>query len=145
MYPGTDIAVDVALSVVLIVALLAIWLFSRYRVALPRFRLRTLLIVVTVVCVLLALLGRLQTESSATINASQVVALKASAISGGVGLSSDGKSIIATIGNLPVSVDAKRVVIADRRTVQLPAAWARVELTRSWNDVQIVVDGAALE
>ena len=109
-----------------------------------RYRLRTLLIVVTVVCVLFALLGRLRAVGSATINGSQVIVFRASPL-GGVGLSSDDKSVTANFGTQTVLVDANRIEIVGLRTVPLPASWARVELIRTSNDVQILLDGAPLE
>jgi len=112
-----------------------------------RYRLRTLLIVVTLACVLLALLSRLRAIGGATLNGSQVVVFRASPF-GGVGLSSDGKSVTANFGGpVPnfgtqtVLVDAKQIRIVGLRTVQLPASWSRVELIRSGNDVQILLDG----
>jgi hypothetical protein len=110
-----------------------------------QYRLRTLLIVVTVACVLFALLGRLRTVGRATLNGgSQVVICRSSPL-GGVGLSSNGKSVTANFGTQTVLVDAKRIEVVGLRTVQLPASWASVELTRSSNDVQILLDGRPLE
>jgi hypothetical protein len=110
----------------------------------PRYRLRTLLIVVTLACVAFALLGRLRAVGSATLNGSQVVVFRSSPL-GGVGLSSDGKSVTATFDAQTVLVDAKRIDIVGLRTVQLPPSWARLELIRTGNDVQILLDGTPLE
>jgi hypothetical protein len=110
-----------------------------------RYRLRTLLIVITLACLLFALLGRLRAVGSATLSGgSQVVFCRSSPL-GGVGLSSDGKSVTANFGAQTVLVDAKRIEIVGLRTVQLPASWARVELIRTSNDVQILLDGTPLE
>lgn len=109
-----------------------------------RFRLRTLLIAVTAACVLFALLGRLRTVGSATLSSGQVVVCRSSPL-GGVGLSANGKSVTATFGTQSVLVDAQRIDVVGLRTVQLPASWASVELIRSSNDVQILLDGTPLE
>lgn len=109
-----------------------------------RYHLRTLLIVVTIACALLAILGRFRAVGGATINGSQVVVFRSSPL-GGVGLSSDGKSVTANFGKQTVLVDAKRIDIVGQRTVHLPASWARVELIQSGNDVQILLDGRHVE
>jgi hypothetical protein len=108
-----------------------------------RYRLRTLLIVLTVVCLLLALVGRLPVSASATLNGTQVAVFRASAL-GGVGLFSDGESVTANFGDQTVLVDAKRIDVVGLRTVQLPVSWAWVEVIRSGNDVQVFVDGKPL-
>src|SRR5262245_22011136 len=105
-----------------------------------RYRLRTLLIVIAVACVLFALLGRLRSVGGATINGSQVVVFRSSPL-GGIGLSSDSKSVTATFGSQTVFVDAKRIAIVGLRTVQLPDSWARVEVIHTGNDVRILLDG----
>jgi hypothetical protein len=104
-----------------------------------RYRLRALLIVVTVVCLLLALLVRLRAVGQATLNGSQVVVCRPF-ILGGVGLSSNGKSVIANFGSQTILVDAQRIDVFGHRsrTVHLPVSWARVELIQSANDVQIL-------
>lgn len=109
-----------------------------------RYRLRTLLIAVTAACILFALLGRLRAVGSATLNGGQVVVCRSSPL-GGVGLSSNGKSVTATFGTQSVFVDAKRIEVVGLRTVQLPASWASIELIRSSNDVQILLDGKPFE
>ena len=109
-----------------------------------RIRLRTLLIVITVSCVLFALLGRLRAVGSATLQSGQVVVFRSAPL-GGVGLSSNGKSVTATFGTQSVFVDAERIEVVGLRTVQLPASWSSIELIRSSNDVQILLDGKPLE
>jgi len=112
-----------------------------------RFRLRTLLILLAVLPPLLAgvwfLLGRRPTGST-TINGSQVIVFRAARL-GGVGISDTGKSATAHFGNQAVFVDANEVDIIGIRTVELPPKWSKLELTRTANDVQIVLDGAQLK
>jgi hypothetical protein len=111
-----------------------------------RYRLRTLLIVVSLVCVMLAMFTRLRAVGSATLNGSQVVVCK-SFILGGVGLSDNGKQVTANFGTQTILVDAKRIEVfgVKPRTVHLPASWAKVELIQTWRDVQIRLDGRPAE
>ena len=112
-----------------------------------RFRLRTLLILMAILPPILAgiwfVLGRRPTGST-TINGSQVIVFRAARL-GGVGISDNGKSATANFGNQAVLVDADRVDVVGVRSVKLPAKWSKLELTRTGNDVQIVLDGAPLK
>ena len=109
-----------------------------------RYRLRTLLIVIAVACLLFALLGRLRAVGSATINGSQVVVFRSSPL-GSVGLSSSGESVTANFGSQTILVDAERIVIVGLRSVQLPDSWSKVELSQTAGDVQILLDGKPLK
>jgi hypothetical protein len=121
---------------------------DEYCAMLMHYRLRTLLILMAVVPPMLAgawmILLAPRTIGSATINGTQVVFFR-SPLLGGVGISDDGKTVNAEFGSQAVSVDARQVEIVGVRRVPLPASWKRVELTRTLNDVQIVVDGARSE
>jgi len=111
-----------------------------------RFRLRTLLIILAILPPILAavwfVLGRRPTGST-TINGSQVIVFRAAPL-GGVGISDQCNSATANFGNQAVFVDANEVDVIGVRTVKLPANWSKLELTRTANDVQIVLDGAPL-
>jgi len=109
-----------------------------------RYRLRTLLIVLTVICLLLALLGSMRVVGTASLNANQVVVCRPGPL-GGVGLSENGKSVTADFGNQTVVVDSDHVIIVGLRTVPLPAAWSRIELIQRGKDMQIRLDGKPIE
>jgi hypothetical protein len=112
-----------------------------------RYKLRTLLILLTILPPILAgawfLLGR-GPVGSTTINGSQVIIFRAARF-GGVGISDNDKSVTANFGEQTVFVDAKQVDIVGVRSVHLPAKWSKLELTRTARDVQIVLDGAPLK
>ena len=112
-----------------------------------RFRLRTLLILLAILPPILAgmwfVLGR-RPVGNTTINGSQVIVFRAALLEG-VGISDNGKSATANFGDQAIFVDANRVDVMGVRSVKLPAKWSKLELTRTANDVEIVLDGAALK
>ena len=109
-----------------------------------RYRLRTLLIVVTLACLMFALLGQMRVVGTASLNTNQVVVCRPGPL-GGVGLSENGKSVTADFGNQTVVVDSDQVIIIGLRTVPLPAAWSQVELIQRGNHMQIRLDGKRID
>jgi hypothetical protein len=110
-----------------------------------RFKLRTLLIVMTVACLLLALMGRMTAECGTTIGGGAHAVICRADVLRGVSLSSDGKLVQANFGRQIVFVDAGHVEVVGNRVVQLPASWKKLELVRSPFEVQIVLDGEPLK